>query len=50
MAMITDVDDFFSKGCGRCDRFATPACSARLWIEGLNDLRRICRDMGLHQG
>jgi len=49
MAMITDVDDFFSKGCGRCDRFATPACSARLWIEGLNDLRRICRDMGLQE-
>ncbi len=45
--MITDPDDFFTKGCGRCDRFATPDCSTRRWIDGLNDLRRICLDMGL---
>ena len=49
MAMITDAGDFFTKGCGRCDRFATPDCSTRLWIDGLNDLRRICRDMGLEE-
>ncbi|MBO9547347.1 YdeI/OmpD-associated family protein [Caulobacter sp.] len=47
MAMITDPDDFFTKGCGRCDRFATPDCSTRPWIEGLNTLRRICLDVGL---
>ena len=47
MAMITEADDFFTKGCGRCDRFATPDCSTRRWIDGLNGLRRICRDMGL---
>jgi uncharacterized protein YdeI (YjbR/CyaY-like superfamily) len=47
MAMITDPDDFFSKGCGRCERFATPDCSARQWIDGLNSLRRICLAMGL---
>jgi uncharacterized protein YdeI (YjbR/CyaY-like superfamily) len=47
MAMITDPDDFFTKGCGRCDRFATPDCSTRPWIEGLNALRRICLDVGL---
>ena len=45
--MITDVEDFFSKGCGRCERFATPDCSTRKWIGGLNELRRICRDSGL---
>ena len=45
--MITDIDDFFSKGCGRCARFATPECSTRLWASGLHDLRRICRDAGL---
>ena len=49
MAMITDPDDFFTKGCGRCDRFATPDCSTRLWIEDLNRLRRICLDMGLEE-
>jgi uncharacterized protein YdeI (YjbR/CyaY-like superfamily) len=49
MAMITDAEDFFTKGCGRCERFATPDCSTRLWISGLNDLRRICLDMGLEE-
>ncbi len=49
MAMITDPDDFFTLGCGRCDRFATPDCSTRLWIDGLNHLRRICLDMGLDE-
>lgn len=48
-AMITDVEDFFTKGCGRCARFATPDCSTRRWIDGLNNLRRICRDMGLDE-
>src|SRR6185312_3121606 len=47
--MITDPDDFFTKGCGRCDRFATPDCSTRLWIDDLNALRRICLDMGLEE-
>jgi uncharacterized protein YdeI (YjbR/CyaY-like superfamily) len=46
-AMITDVEDFFSKGCGRCDRFATPACSVRRWQPGLERLREICRSAGL---
>lgn len=45
--MITDVADYFAKGCGRCDRFDTPDCSTRRWLAGLMDLRRIARDMGL---
>ena len=45
--MITDIEDFFSKGCGRCERFATPDCSTRQWIGGLNELRRICLEAGL---
>ena len=49
MAMITDPQDFFTKGCGRCARFATPDCTTRRWIDGLNDLRRICRGMGLQE-
>ena len=47
--MITDPHEFFAKGCGRCDRFATPDCSTRLWIAGLNHLRRICVGMGLEE-
>lgn len=45
--MISDIEDYFTKGCGRCDRFATPDCSAHRWSAGLHDLRRICREMGL---
>ena len=45
--MITDIEDFFSKGCGRCERFDTPACSANKWHAGLTALRAICRSAGL---
>lgn len=45
--MITEIEDFFAKGCGRCDRFDTPDCSARRWSEGLAALRRICVAAGL---
>lgn len=49
MAMITEIETFFSDGCGRCDRFATPDCSARLWADALGALRRICRAAGLSE-
>lgn len=45
--MITDIEDYFTDGCGRCARFATPDCSTRQWSLGLNDLRQICRKPGL---
>lgn len=45
--MMTVVDDFFAKGCGRCDRFATPDCSTRRWVSGLARLRRICLSLPL---
>ena len=47
--MITDIADYFTKGCGRCERFDTPDCSTRQWIEGLSDLRRICLEVGLDE-
>lgn len=45
--MITDIEDYFQKGCGRCERFATPDCSVRRWADGLAELRRICLGAGL---
>jgi uncharacterized protein YdeI (YjbR/CyaY-like superfamily) len=45
--MITDIEDYFAKGCGRCARFATTDCSTRRWADGLKDLRRICVQSGL---
>ena len=46
-AMITDIEDFFTLGCGRCPRFAGPDCSVQPWSAGLAELRRICREVGL---
>lgn len=46
-AMITDVAVFFADGCGRCDRFASDACSAKIWADGLADLRALCLAAGL---
>lgn len=45
--MITNIEDFFTKGCGRCDRFDTPDCSTKKWSTGLAELRRICLNHGL---
>lgn len=45
--MITDIEDYFSRGCGRCERFATADCSAHVWSDGLAELRRICLSAGL---
>jgi uncharacterized protein YdeI (YjbR/CyaY-like superfamily) len=46
-AMITDPNAFFENGCGRCDRFATPDCSAMIWANGLARLRALCLEAGL---
>ena len=45
--MITNIEDYFTKGCGRCERFATAGCSTTLWARGLADLRGICLAAGL---
>lgn len=47
MAMISDIQDYFTKGCGRCARFSTAACSAMLWSKGLAELRALCLAAGL---
>ena len=47
--MITDVSDYFAQGCGRCARFGTPDCSTRLWLPGLEALRRLCLSAGLSE-
>ena len=45
--MISKIEDYFSFGCGRCERFASTDCSTRRWADGLGDLRRICLAAGL---
>lgn len=36
--MITNIEDYFTKGCGLCERFATAHCVTRQWAEGLSAL------------
>ncbi len=45
--MITNIEEYFSKGCGRCERFNTPDCSTQQWSDGLIELRRICLESQL---
>lgn len=45
--MINAIEDYFSKGCGRCERYATSDCSTQRWDRGLEQLRHICLDSGL---
>lgn len=47
MAMITGIEDYFARGCGRCARFDTPDCATKQWAEGLAALRHICGGAGL---
>jgi uncharacterized protein YdeI (YjbR/CyaY-like superfamily) len=47
--MISEIQDYFTKGCGRCDRFDTQDCSTQLWKSGLARLRQICRAAGLRE-
>lgn len=46
-AMVTSAAAFFADGCGRCDRFASAACSARRWAPVLAALRDLCLAEGL---
>lgn len=47
--MITNIEDYSIKGCGRCNRFDTPDCSTRQWAPGLERLRQICRTADLRE-
>ncbi|WP_417600456.1 YdeI/OmpD-associated family protein [Owenweeksia hongkongensis] len=45
--MNTDVDLYFTEGCGRCPLGGTPQCKVRNWPEELQLLRKIALDCGL---
>lgn len=45
--MITNVNQYFIDGCGRCKLFATPQCKVNTWKEELQLLRMILQDSEL---
>jgi len=47
--MITQIADYFDKGCGRCARFDTGDCAALIWADGLAALRAVCLESGLRE-
>ncbi|MEL6551116.1 MAG: YdeI/OmpD-associated family protein [Pseudomonadota bacterium] len=47
--MITEIEDYFTRGCGRCPRFDTPDCATRIWAGALGELRALCLAAGLSE-
>jgi uncharacterized protein YdeI (YjbR/CyaY-like superfamily) len=45
--MPVHVEDYLRDGCGRCDRFATPACKVHRWARELEALRALVRTRDL---
>ncbi len=46
---IPSVDHYFLDGCGRCERYATERCSARIWSELLHELRQLMLESGMKE-
>lgn len=47
--MTTDVEIYFSEGCGRCSLGGTPECKVHTWQQELIALRRIVLECGLDE-
>lgn len=45
----TNVDNYLRTGCGRCDRFDTPACKVHGWTDVLVALRALVLETGLDE-
>jgi uncharacterized protein YdeI (YjbR/CyaY-like superfamily) len=43
----TSVDAYLRDGCGRCDKYQTPACKVHRWTTLLVELRALVRASGL---
>jgi uncharacterized protein YdeI (YjbR/CyaY-like superfamily) len=43
----TSVDSYLADGCGRCDKFQTPACKVHQYPKALSALRTIVLESGL---
>ncbi len=47
--MTTNVETYFTDGCGRCSLGGTPKCKVQTWKQELRLLRRIVLDCGLDE-
>ncbi len=46
---ISTIEEFFSFGCGRCDKGGTPECKVHRWAKELETLRSIVLSCGLRE-
>jgi uncharacterized protein YdeI (YjbR/CyaY-like superfamily) len=46
---IESVDTYFQSGCGRCNKFDTPACRVHKWKSELAAMRTLCLEAGLQE-
>lgn len=44
---MSAAEIYYTQGCGRCSKMATPACKIHRWTQGLADLRQIVQGSGL---
>ncbi len=47
--MNPKVDIFLEEGCGRCEKYRSPACKAIIWNKEISELRRIVLECGLEE-
>lgn len=47
MGKISNVNEYFTSGCGRCKLFDTPQCKVQIWKKELTALRHIILECGL---
>lgn len=47
--MVTNVEEYFIDGCGRCKLFRTPDCKVHTWKKELLALREIALQSGLEE-
>jgi uncharacterized protein YdeI (YjbR/CyaY-like superfamily) len=43
------VEEFYTFGCGRCERGGTPECKVHTWEKELEELRKLALDCGLEE-
>jgi uncharacterized protein YdeI (YjbR/CyaY-like superfamily) len=47
--MVSGFEHFITKGCGRCERYDSPACSVHRWADIILELREMILSLGLEE-
>lgn len=47
--MTRSIEQYYAEGCGRCKLSLTPQCKAKVWIEGIDELRNILHEFELEE-